>query len=70
MCLEAFDKALNFNLNNYINKNKNTFSYKDINNLMSKNNFLKFFVENIGIYKKEKCIGKGYTGRVNIIFNI
>ena len=21
--------------------------------------------ENIGIYKKETCIGKGYTGRVN-----
>ena len=34
MCLEAFDKALNFNLNNYIKTNKDNFSYKDVNNLI------------------------------------
>lgn len=34
-CLNSFDKALNFNLNKYIKKNKNTFSFHDINNLMS-----------------------------------
>ena len=38
-CLDLFDKALNFNLNNYIKINKTNFSSKDINNLMSKYNF-------------------------------
>ena len=35
-CLKLFDKALNYNFNNYIKNNKNHFSYKDLSGLMSK----------------------------------
>ena len=35
---------------------------------MSKFFIIKFFIENLGIYEKEKCIGKGFTGRVSIIY--
>lgn len=35
-CLEAFDKALNYNLRIYIQNNKNSFSYQEISHLMSK----------------------------------
>ena len=43
-CLDSFDKALNFNVNNYIKMNKTNFSSKDINNLMSKYNFYKICI--------------------------
>lgn len=36
ICLQIFDKALTLNLRKYIEKNKKNFSFKDINNLMSK----------------------------------
>ena len=36
ICLEIFDKALTLNLRKYIEINKKNFSFKDINNLMSK----------------------------------
>lgn len=36
ICLEIFDSALNLNVNNYIQINKNFFSFEDIKYLMSK----------------------------------
>ena len=41
-CLEAFDKALNYNLRIYIQNNKNNFSYQEISHLMSKYFFFNF----------------------------
>ena len=35
-CLKLFDKALNYNFNNYIKKKKKNFTYKDLSSLMSK----------------------------------
>ena len=43
-CLELFDKALNLNFEDYINKNKSNFTSKDINKLMSKFVFILFFI--------------------------
>ena len=43
-CLEIFDKSLNFNLEDYIKKNKRNFSFKDIYNLMSKYFLLFIFI--------------------------
>ena len=43
-CLELFDKALNLNFEDYINKNKINFTSKDINKLMSKFVFILFFI--------------------------
>lgn len=68
-CLEIFDKSLNLNFKYFIKKKKNKLSSKDINNLFSKFFAYLFifivFIENIGIYEKEKCVGKGSTGRVS-----
>jgi hypothetical protein len=43
-CLELFDKALNLNFEDYINKNKSNFTSKNINKLMSKFVFILFFI--------------------------
>lgn len=43
-CLELFDKALNLNFKDYINKNKSNFTSKNINKLMSKFVFILFFI--------------------------
>ena len=67
-CLEIFDKSLNLNYYHYINENKKKLFFKKISNLMSKFFIINFFIENLGIYEKEKCIGKGFTGRVSIIY--
>ena len=43
-CLELFDKALNLNFKDYVNKNKSNFTSKNINKLMSKFVFILFFI--------------------------
>ena len=67
VCLEIFDKSLNFNFEFYIKVNKNKLKFNEIYNLLSKFDLYLIILENIGIYKKEKFIGKGTTGFVSII---
>ena len=64
--LNIFDESLNLNFYYYL-KNKNfLLSFENITDLISKSNILLFFlIANIGMYKIEKCIGKGSTGRVS-----
>ena len=45
-CLKKFDEALNSNFNYYINNNLDTFSYEEIENLMSKFEFFIFNIKN------------------------
>lgn len=69
VCLEIFDKSLNYNFELYIKINKDKLKFNDIFNLMSKFNLYFIIIENIGVYKKEKYIGKGTTGFVSISLN-
>ena len=63
-CLDIFDKILNLNLEHYLQNKKDILSYKDIKILISKFFCIYLLIANIGSYQKEKCIGRGTSGRV------
>ena len=67
--LNVFQESLNINYKSYILKEKNEMTYDEIKNILSKLIIIYFILkENIGIYKKIKCVGKGSTARVCILF--
>ena len=63
--MDSFEKSLNLNLNYYIENKKGELSKSQLKDLLCKFIYNFYGIVNIGVYKKEKCIGKGSTGRVN-----
>lgn len=67
--LDIFDKSLNLNFKIYIDKQKDELSNEQIKELMCKFKIYLFIyifeIVNVGVYEKEKCIGKGSQGRVS-----
>ena len=53
----------------YIQNKKFEMTNEEIKILLSKIIIINFiYKENIGIYEKQKCVGRGSTGRVCILF--
>ena len=67
--LVVLEKSLNMNYKLYIQNKKFEMTNEEIKILLSKIIIINFiYKENIGIYEKQKCVGRGSTGRVCILF--
>jgi hypothetical protein len=67
---DIFQKSLYMNYNLYIQLKKKEITFNNLVNLLSKCHYYYFIykIENIGIYEKVKCVGRGTTGRVCFYF--